>query len=536
MAHAPVTSEAHPASAFGGRKVRHPARLWLLAAGLAATCLLGFGTVSLVNAHWPYRYRIVKPILEGMLGSQVQIAHYHRTYFPHPGFVAEELTLRRKSAPDQPPLGSVRQLAVQGNWTDLLLLRPRVRLVDLQELHIVIPAPGSRASQEDFPPGSATDFAGPDTLIERLKVHDALLEIQRANATALLFPLKELDIRNFQKGRANQYVVDMQNAFPHGHIQSSGNFGPLNAQNLGLTPVSGTFSFDSVALHEVGDIRGTLASRGRFRGTLSAIDATADSDTPQFAVDDGKPTPVHASIRCTVNGLTGEVAMQQIEVRSAATTITASGSVAGAPKVTNLDIAVSEGRAQDVLRPFMHSDVPITGPVRLRGHAYLGPVQPGVGFLQRLRVDGVFNVPKERATSAAMEKTLTDFSKRAQTREPDTPQAGEAADVQADALSALEGPAQIRDGVVSSPHLAFAVAGAKADLQGTFRLHDQVVHLTGNLAMQAGISHAVTGFKSLLLKPLDPFLKKGKAGAVIPIAVVGSPGHYKVTQDFAHKK
>ena len=38
--------------------------------------------------------------------------------------------------------------------------------------------------------------------------------------------------------------------------------------------------------------------------------------------------------------------------------------------------------------------------------------------------------------------------------------------------------------------------------------------LTGNLAMQAEISHAVTGFKSFLLKPLDPFMKKRKAGTL----------------------
>src|SRR5579863_3761473 len=119
---------------------------------VAAAVLLG---VRFANEHWPYRYRIVKPLLEDVLGSQIAITHYHRTYFPRPGFVAEGITLRRKSAPDLPPLGSVEQLAVQGTWIDLLLLRQRVRLVDIQGLHIVVPTPGSRANQEDFPPGSA---------------------------------------------------------------------------------------------------------------------------------------------------------------------------------------------------------------------------------------------------------------------------------------------------------------------------------------------------------------------------------------------
>jgi hypothetical protein len=41
--------------------------------------------------------------------------------------------------------------------------------------------------------------------------------------------------------------------------------------------------------------------------------------------------------------------------------------------------------------------------------------------------------------------------------------------------------------------------------------------------MDTDISHAATGFKSFLLKPLAPFFKKKNAGAVISIAVTGMP-------------
>ena len=60
--------------------------------------------------------------------------------------------------------------------------------------------------------------------------------------------------------------------------------------------------------------------------------------------------------------------------------------------------------------------------------------------------------------------------------------------------------------------------------------------MDGNLAMQAGISHAATGFKSALLKPFDPFFKKGGAGAIVPVRVSGGPGQYKITQNLLHKK
>jgi AsmA-like C-terminal region len=507
-------------------------RAWIVGA-IAFVMILVVG-VYFVNAHWPFRYRIVKPMMEDVLGSQLQISSYHRTYFPHPGFVATGIKLRRKSAPDLPPLGSIDELIVQGRWTDLLMLRARVALVDITALHIVVPALGSRANHEDFPPGSASDFSGPDTLIEQLKIHRSLLDIMRSNGMRYSFPIPELDVRNFQKGRTNTYTVSMQNAKPWGLIQSTGSFGPLNAPDLSKTPVTGTFSFSSVKLSDVGEMRGTLQSSGQFRGPLGAIEATASSDTPDFAVGHGKPTPMHGEVECTVDGVTGEVVLHQVRMQSGETTILASGGIVGSPKITNIDVSVTNGRTQDVLRPFVHDRVPITGPVWLHAHAYIGPT--GAGFLQRLYVRGAFDVPAERATDRAMEKSLSDFSKRAQTAK-----AGAGADdseqsATTDAVSSLKGPAQIRDGVVSSPHLVFQIPGAQAILEGTFSLHDESAHLTGKLAMQSEISHAATGFKSFLLKPLDPFMKKRKAGAVVPIAITGTPGHYKIDQNFGHLK
>ena len=105
---------------------RRKARLWPLCLPLAFVVLAATG-FYLIDAHWPYRYRNVDPLLQKIFASQIKIDHYHRTYFPNPGFVATGLTLRRNSALDLPPGGSARSLVVQGRWLDLLLLRNRVR-------------------------------------------------------------------------------------------------------------------------------------------------------------------------------------------------------------------------------------------------------------------------------------------------------------------------------------------------------------------------------------------------------------------------
>jgi len=195
---------------------------------------------------------------------------------------------------------------------------------------------------------------------------------------------------------------------------------------------------------------------------------------------------------------------------------------------------VKGGRAEDVMQPFMSGQVPITGPVSLRGHAYIEPEDRGP-FLHRLHVSGTFDIPAERVTDQKTEKSLTDFSHRAQDNDKKD-SAAQDRDQATDALSSLKGPARIQDAIASSPHLAFRVAGAQADLGGTFNFHTKAVHLVGNLRMDSDISHAATGFKSFLLKPLAPFFKKKNAGALVPIAVTGTPGHYQVTQNLGHKK
>jgi hypothetical protein len=521
------------AAAFGhGRPGMFNWKFWLGAAAaiLMATC------IYLVNQHWPYRYRKVQPLLEQVFASRITVSAYHRIYFPHPGFVAKGLTLRRSAAPDVPPIGSTQDLIVEGRWSDLLLFRRRVRLVDVKGLHIVIPPVRSRANQEDFPTGSSVDFAGPAMPVEQLSIHDAVLDLLRVNGGKYTYPIRQLTMRNLRQGQALSYFVDMQNASPTGRIQARGSFGPLVPKNLGATPVSGKFTFTDVNLREIGELRGALSAKGQLSGALSAIEVYATAESDDFAVHLGRPVAVNGWLRCTVNGLNADVVLHRIEVQTGATAIDVRGNVMGsanAPKATDLDFAVKSGRAEDLLHPFLKDRSPITGVVSLNAHAHLAPASDQVKFLERLRVDGSFVLPRERATNRATEKALTGFSKRAQglrnAKETNGDPAG-------DVLSSLEGRVTIRHGVVSSQRLTFEVPGAEAELNGWYDLGDGKVRLIGKLRMDSDVSHVTTGFKSLLLKPLVPFFRKNNAGALVPIVVTGSPDNYDVKQNLLHRK
>jgi hypothetical protein len=489
-----------------------------------------------LNAHWPYRYRNVKPLLEDVFASHITIARYHRIYFPHPGFVADGLTLRRKNAPDIPPIGTAKQLTVRGNWLDLLFFRKRVRLVDVEGLHVVLPAPGSRASKEDFPAGSSADFAGPSTIVETLEMRNAILDIQHTDGPQSSYPIHDLTIHNVHEGEAAGFVVDMQNAKPTGRIQARGSFGPLNPKNLGATPLSGEFSFSDANLGEIGQLHGTLSARGKFSHSLASIEATASSDTPNFAVARGRPARVTGQVQCTVNGLNGDIVLHTIEVHTGETTIKAGGHITGSPKTTYLEMQVTKGRAQDLMQPFMHSRAPIVGPVWLTSNARIAPAYPGTHFMQRLTVEGTFTVPAERLTNQHTETTLSAFSARAQGAGSGKGSPGNPESTDADVLSSLTGHVTIRNGVLTTQHVAFTTPGASADLNGTYAFANGAAHLTGDLRTEASLSHTATGFKSVLLKPLNPFFRRKHAGAQLPIAVTGATGHYRVSQNILHKK
>ena len=510
----------------GGRRKRSLKRVMWVCVPLVFLGVMGGLSVS----KWPFRYQNIQPLLERVFAGHVAIDHYRLTFFPHPGLIADGLTLRRNTAPDLPAVGSAQRLVIQGRWLDILLLRRRVHLVDVEGFHVVIPAIGTRANREDFPPGSSMDFGGPTTPVEEFRMLDATLDLMRADGSRYSFPVHRLVIRNLVKGQAISYDLDMGSARPSGHIEAKGSFGPLRPEQLGATPVTGEFTYTGVALSDIHGLKGTLSSHGDFHGVLMAIQAQAKTATPDFAVGHGRATHVRADARCAVDALNGDIHFDAIDAYTGETTVHAHGDIAGNPKVTNLDIDVEQGRAQDLLTPFMRRESPVAGAVRLHSHAYLASASSNRKFLQRLHMTGRFAIPAERLTNGSLEHKLSQFSERAQGQT-----SGENQSVQ-DVLSSLVGEVTVDDGIASAHDLRFAVPGAWVKLTGFFSFRNGDAKFRGDLHMTSDISHLTTGFKSWMLKPIAPLFKRRNAGAVFPVAVIGSDHKYRVTSDLLHSK
>ena len=89
-------------------------------------------------------------------------------------------------------------------------------------------------------------------------------------------------------------------------------------------------------------------------------------------------------------------------------------------------------------------------------------------------------------------------------------------------ISAFGGNFTLRDGVLRLPGLRFSVRGARVDLDGRYSLRDQGLDFAGALRLDAPVSQTVTGFKSILLKPIDPLFRRNGAGTLLPIRISGT--------------
>ncbi len=72
-------------------------------------------------------------------------------------------------------------------------------------------------------------------------------------------------------------------------------------------------------------------------------------------------------------------------------------------------------------------------------------------------------------------------------------------------------------------------------MTGTYTLDGQTFDFRGKAWLDAKVSQMTTGWKSILLKPIDPFFSKKGAGTEVPIKITGTESEPHFGLDFGHK-
>ena len=424
------------------------------------------------------------------------------------------LNLTRRGEDPSTPFMRLAQFHVSG--TPLQLLRRRVTLVTVDGFEVRI-----QRGRQDSPDAKAKrSFPTHDVAVERIAVRNGVLLIlpRDARKLPLQFDLQEIAMDDFSFNRSAGYRARLINPRPRGAIDSTGEIGPWNTYDLGSTPLSGGYTFAQADLSTIKGISGTLTSTGTFDGVLERISARGVTSTPDFALNlAGQPVKLDTRYRAVIDGTSGDTYLEEVDAMLGSSHILAKGSVAGAPgakgRTIALQVQIENGRFEDFLRLTVKgAQPPMRGALSVRSAFELPPGEADVPA--RLRLTGTFGIRGGRFTSDTVQNKIDGLSRRG--RGEPTNQ-----DVR-DVTSTFGGSLALRDGVLRLPRFEFRVRGAVVDLGGSYQLRGETLDFAGTLNLDAPLSKTTTGFKSLLLKAVDPLFRRRGAGASLPIKISGT--------------
>jgi hypothetical protein len=493
-----------------------------------AVLVLSLACVSVMLTYWPFRYREVHPLLEHTFRSKVQVKRYHRTYFPHPGYVAEGVTFYRHGDMQIPPLATLDRMMVVGTWTNLIFHPHELYEIRLGGLHVQIPPPGTKARGVDFNEGVVAS-SSQQVQIETIVADGTILDfLGGSGETPLRFRFPTLQVHNVHQGQPLSFSARVLIPKPQGAVAANGSIGPFRPNDWGATPLSGTYSLLSADLSQFKGVCGHPAGNGHYSGTFRSIETSGQASIPDFRVASAHVVRLDSAYRVTVNGTNGDVQIHEAQVRVLNNLITASGSVAGTPNKLSLRIATKDSHVEDLLGIIESDEPSVRGKVSFDAGVSLNH---GTNFLQRLALQGRVSLDQITFTKPKTQQEMNAFAARVQEDPPvhgriDPPPAAAAA----------SSPTVFHDGLAYFDDIHITCPGTDARLHGTFNLMSTRIHLTGKVALQQNISHAVTGWKSLLLKPLIPFFRHNGSGSIASIAVRGTARQPKIEQNLLHNK
>ena len=157
---------------------------------------------------------------------------------------------------------------------------------------------------------------------------------------------------------------------PPGRSETKGWIGPWKEDHNSLrnTPLTGSYVLRQANLGHYQSLVGILASQGEFSGTLAALRVKGSTTSPDFGVrESGHRYHLNTRYVGSVDLKNGDVVLSSFLADFGKTALEATASVAGHPKVINLNVTRGRGEVQDLMLMFsMRGVLPSPGLSLLR--------------------------------------------------------------------------------------------------------------------------------------------------------------------------
>jgi hypothetical protein len=511
-----------------------PRAKWPYVLGILAGLLAGlilFVFLKTRNLDDQTRAWVVRE-LQQRFNSDVELESLHVNIVPNMGVTGEGLSLRYHNRSDLPPMFRLQKFSF--NLGVMGILRAPRHIAGIYVENMVITIPPREEKKPKSPDEERKPRKVPNVIVDEIVINDTELIMvpKKEGKEPLDFDIHDLVLKSVGPDKPFDFHGSLTNAKPQGEIATKGQFGPWDADEPGDTPVNGVYQFTNADLGPFPGIAGILSSNGKYSGQLNEIQVEGVTDTPDFSLDKvGKPVPLHTEYSATVNGTDGDTYLHPVKATLVKSLIVANGSVVKSKEKNGhyirLDVVSQKARLEDVLALATKNDKPFMTGVLNLNTKFLQPPGP-VKVLDKLQLDGDFDVSDGQWASEEVREKLESFSRHAEGK-PKDEEAGSS-------VTDLRGHFRLNNGVITFTNLSFGIPGATILLNGTYNLRGEELDFNGKLRMRAKLSQTVTGAKSFFLKAVDPFFAKNGAGSVIPISITGKRDSPTIGVTVFHKK
>lgn len=514
-------------------------RRWTVALAVLVGALVALAIAVVVTLH------LMAPRLRAMIqdeahyylqthfSSSVQFQSLDIDFYPRVHVVVNGVVMRHNGRTDIPPLFQMRRVTFNSTLLSLLRKRPKIKVVQVEGLQINTPP---------RMPGGPPMFHGTDTnlakripiVIGEIRVDNALITILRRDTKPPnQFQIHDLVMNNFGFGRPAAFHALLTNPKPHGDIHCDGQFGPWKADDPSITPVSAKYTFFNADLGTLKGLHGILSSVGTFAGPLDYLKVEGVTDTPDFALrTSARPMALHTDFNAIVDGTNGNTVLTYVNAKFLGTTIDTKGEVVDIyPKVKGRTIAFdavsNDARIQDLLALAVKTDKPVmTGTAHLKAKILIP--ESDEDLVDRLQITGQFGLGKVHFTNPTIQGKIDMLSRKGRGRPSDMGIT--------DSVSNLDGIFTMANAKIEFSQLRFGVEGASVALDGDYNVDNDDLDFRGKLRLDAKLSETMTGWKSVLLKPFNPFFEGPHKGTVIPIKITGTKDQPSYGTDFHDKE
>ncbi len=437
------------------------------------------------------------------------------------------------SEPGIQPLIAVQEFTFQtGTWS-LFRSPMHVHTVYVKGMALNLPPKEDRGQVNDMRRSSGKL----KIIVDELVCEDTqlLINTRKPGKAPIDFEIGNLKMKDVGPDQPMRFEATLVNPKPVGNIQSSGRFGPFRETEPRETPVAGDYAFTHADLGTLKGISGILSSAGRYQGTLGKIVVDGATDTPDFRVaSSGHSVDLHTDFHAIVDGTDGDTYLEPVKARFLHSSFTAKGKVIRQQNPPGHDIELSvvldQARIEDLLRLGVKTEPPVmSGPVAMRTRMSLLPGSGDVA--DRLKLDGSFKIREGQFSNDKIQDRIDGLSLRSQGKAKLAQQ-----HVDVNVLSELDGSFRLDDGMFTFTQVRFSVPGARSDISGRYSVDGNTFDFHGRLRLDAKLSQMTTGWKSVLLKPVDPFFSKNGAGTEVPFKVTGTRSEPHFGLDFGHQK